>query len=64
MLIRCTNPACQKIVDFKGGMQKYDGRIFCSMSCVDAYVIQVQRFAFTANPFKDAPPLDYRKKRE
>lgn len=64
MLIRCSLPSCNKVIEFKGGMQKYDGRIFCSMSCVDAYVIQVQRFAFTANPFKLDRPLNYTKKRE
>jgi len=57
--IRCNHPECRNVVNMMDGFIRHDNRIFCSTSCVNAYILQVQRFALTTQIVRQDPPLNY-----
>ena len=63
MKIRCSNPTCNCVIDTGKGFKRHCDRIFCSTTCVETYIVQVQRFAFTIAPFKNGPPINYKERK-
>lgn len=61
MKLRCSNPTCNCVIETGNGFKRHCDRIFCSTDCVEIYIVQVQRFAFTIA--SENPPLNYKERK-